>query len=177
MISKIPMVRPPLKTATDWLDSDQPEQVIGLLLKCLHHSLRQAVDEALREHAVGLSFAQFATLMGLLHDPGVTGAQLARRAMVSPQTMNSVLRRLEQDGLITRRPHPESRRADSWFIDTAGKQQLTQARAVGDSVFIRMLTTLGATEVQRLESYLRRCLSALKTSPCLTGQAVNNCKD
>ncbi|HEX5419224.1 MAG TPA: MarR family transcriptional regulator, partial [Gammaproteobacteria bacterium] len=69
--------------------------MIGFLFKSLHHSLRHAMDEALRRRGLPLSFAHFATLFGLDCEPGSTGAQLARRAMVSPQTMNPVLRRLE----------------------------------------------------------------------------------
>jgi DNA-binding MarR family transcriptional regulator len=144
---------------------DPPEQVIGFLFKSLHHSLRQAVDEALRRHGVELSFAHFATLFGLHYEPGSTGAQLARRAMVSPQTMTPVLRRLEAEGLIERRPHPESRRADSWFLTEEGTKQFLRARAVGEEVFSRMLSALDAAELERLQDYLGRCISALGSSP------------
>ena len=92
------------------------------------------MDEALRRHGFELSFAHFATLFGLHFEPGSTGAQFARRAMVSPQTMNPVLRRLEAEGLIERRPHPDSRRADSWFLTERGTEQFRRARAVGRGV-------------------------------------------
>jgi len=108
-----------------------------------------------------MSFAQVASLFGLYYQPGSTGAQLARRAMVSAQSMNAALHRLEQDGLIERRPHPESRRADSWFLTDEGSQQFAHARAVGDPVLARMLSALNQDEVGRLEDYLTRCLEAL----------------
>ena len=142
---------------------DKPEHVIGLLLKSLHHSLRQAVDEALRQQGVEMSFAHFAALFSLHTEPGITGAQLARRAMVSAQTMNSVLRRLEHDGLIERRPHPESRRADSWSLTEQGSAELARGRVVGDAVFARMLAALSSAEIAALQSYLRRCIAALET--------------
>jgi DNA-binding MarR family transcriptional regulator len=97
-----------------WLRLDKPEHIVGFLLKSLQHSLRQSMDEALRKRGLELSFAHFAALFVLHSDPGITGAALARRALVSPQTMNSALRRLELEGRIERRPHPDSRRADSW---------------------------------------------------------------
>ena len=142
----------------------KPEDHVGFLLKNLHYGLRQALEEALREQRVGLSFAQLTALFGLLFEPGLTGAQLARRATVSAQTMNSILRRLESDALIERRPHPESRRADAWFLTEDGSEQLAQARAIGDPVFARMLSALSSTEVAELQSYLRRCIAAVEAS-------------
>jgi DNA-binding MarR family transcriptional regulator len=138
-----------------------PEQQVAFLLKSLHHSLRQAVDEALRGRGIEMSFAHFATLAGLLFEPGIVGAQLAKRALVSAQTMNSILRRLEADGLIERRPHPKSRRADSWFLTDEGTQQLARARVVADSVFSRMLAALSPAEIGAFQGCLERCIAAL----------------
>jgi DNA-binding MarR family transcriptional regulator len=142
-----------------------PEQQVAFLLKSLHHSLRQAVDEALRRHGIEMSFAHFATLVGLVMEPGIAGAQLARRTLVSPQTMNAILRRLEEDGLIERRPHPESRRADSWFLTDEGLEQLARARLVADSVFARMLGALSPSEIGMLQGCLERCIAALDHAP------------
>jgi DNA-binding MarR family transcriptional regulator len=170
MVGNRLMRRNQKQDSTAWIQSDQPEHVVGFLLKSLHHALRQSVDEALRERGVGLSFAHFATLFGLFLEPGIPGAQLARRALVSAQTMNSILRRLEKDGLIERRPHPESRRADSWSLTKQGSEQLARARVIGDAVFSQMLSALSAPEVAQLQGYLRRCIAALEdnTDPRLS---------
>jgi DNA-binding MarR family transcriptional regulator len=141
---------------------ERSEHIVGFLLKSLQHTLRQRMDEAMRTHGIELSFAHFAALFGLYSEPGSNGAKLARRAFVSAQTMNSVLRRLEDDGHIERRPHPDSRRADSWFLTDEGLEQLERARKVGQRVFDRMLGSLDATELERLESYLKRCNTALE---------------
>jgi DNA-binding MarR family transcriptional regulator len=145
--------------APPWLNS--PQQVIGFLLKSLQHTLRQTMDEALRKQGVELSFAQFVALFGLQSAPGITGAQLARRAFVSAQTMNSALRRLELGGYIERRPHPDSRRADSWSLTSAGRAELERARDVGAGIFTRMLAPLDNDELAAFEDYLRRCVGAL----------------
>ena len=145
-----------------WLKLDKPEHIVGFLLKSLQHTLRQSMDEALRKKGLGLSFAHFAALFALYCEPGTTGAKLARRAMVSPQTMNSALRRLESDGRIERRPHPDSRRADSWTVTSGGLDLLEQARGVGNAIFERMLAPLDRAETAALESSLRRCISALE---------------
>jgi DNA-binding MarR family transcriptional regulator len=146
------------------LKLDTPDHVIGFLLKSLQHTLRQTMDEALRKRGSELSFAHFAALFGLHCEPGSTGAKLARRAFVSAQTMNSVLRRLENDGLIERGPHPDSRRADSWTLTAQGLEQLEQARAVGAAIFSQMLAPLSAAEITQFEDYLRRCIAALESA-------------
>ena len=149
----------------DWLKLERPEHALGFLLKSLQHTLRQRIDEALRKQGVELSFAQFSALFNLHCDPGVTGAQLARRAMVSAQTMNSALRALERDGYIERRPHPASRRADSWSLTDVGLAELVRARQVGSAVFERMLAGFDAKEISAFVDYLRRSISALDGEP------------
>jgi DNA-binding MarR family transcriptional regulator len=143
-----------------WAELGKPERV-GFLLKALHHTLRQTIDEALRKQGVELSFAHLAALFNLHYDPGISGAQLARRAMVSAQTMNSALRALELDGYIARRPHPDSRRADSWSLTAAGVAELKRARAVGSAVFGNMLAGWTTQELTAFEHSLRRCVAAL----------------
>jgi DNA-binding MarR family transcriptional regulator len=143
------------------LKRDNPAHFLGFLLKSLQHTLRQRFDEALRKQGVELSYAQFAALFNLHGDPGVTGGQLARRAMVSAQTMNSALHALERDGYIERRPHPRSRRADSWSLTDAGLEELARARQVGSAIFARMLADFESTEIAAFEDYLRRCIGAL----------------
>ena len=144
-----------------WLKLEKPEHILGFLLKSLQHTVRQRIDEALRKQGVELSFAQFAALFNLHSDPGVTGARLARRAFVSAQTMNAALRALERDGYLERRPHPLSRRADSWSLTEAGLAELTRAGRVGSAVFERMLGQFDAKEIAAFEDYLRRCIVAL----------------
>lgn len=140
---------------------ENPAHVLGFLLRSLQHTLRQRFDEALRKQGVELSFAQFAALYNLNSDSGVTGAGLARRAMVSAQTMNSALHALERDGYIERRPHPSSRRADSWSLTRSGLAELERARRVGSAIFARMLAQFEADEIGAFEDYLRRCIASL----------------
>ena len=104
----------------------EPKHSVGFLLRLLQHTLQQTMHDALRKEGVELSFAAVVALFGLHFEPGIPGAKLARRAFVSAQTMNSVLRHLELGGLIERRPHPDSRRADSWSLTEAGLVWLRQ---------------------------------------------------
>jgi DNA-binding MarR family transcriptional regulator len=161
----------------EWPKLEKPEHIIGFLLKSLHHTLRQTFDETLRKQGVELSFAQFAALYNLHSDPGVTGARLARRALVSAQTMNSALRALELDGYIERRPHPLSRRADSWSLTDAGLEELARARQVGKTIFARMLGSFDTKEIAAFEDYLRRCIEALDADAAPVAKASLRSRD
>jgi DNA-binding MarR family transcriptional regulator len=143
------------------LESVPPEEAIPYLLKSLHHSLRQAVDELFRQEHIELSFAHFATLYALDVEPGVAGAELARRGFVTAQTMNTLLRRLEKDGDIERRPNPANARADCWFLTRAGQRRFQRAKAIGDFLWKRMLSTLKPAEVTQLQNLLQRCITGL----------------
>lgn len=151
----------PLKSRSLRLETRRPGEVIAYLLKSLHHSLRQAVDESFRVQRIDMSFAHLATLYTLQAEPGVTGAELARRSFVTAQTMNTILHRLEKDGDIERRPNPASMRADSWFITRTGEERLERAKVAGAQVWQRMLSTFKAAEVAQLQGLLQRCIVGL----------------
>lgn len=155
------MSQRPVKNSHPPQPARAPGEVVAYLLKSLHHSLRQAVDEAFRLRRIEMSFAHLATLYVLQHEPGLAGAELARRGFVTAQSMNTILRRLEKDGDIERRPHPASLRADSWFITRTGEQRLQRAKVVGDEVWRRMLSTFKVDEVAQLQSLLERCITGL----------------
>ena len=141
--------------------SRRPGEMIPHLLKGLHHSLRQAVDEAFRVRGIDMSYAHLAALYTLEDEPGVAGAELARRSFVTAQTMNTILHRLEKDGDIERRPHPANLRADSWFLTKAGEHRLEVAKKVGEEVWRGMLSAFKASEVEQLQELLQRCVVGL----------------
>src|SRR5262245_52554761 len=67
--------------------------------------VRRAIDEVVSTR--GLSVNQYTTMSVLERRSGLSNAQLARRALVSPQSMNEVLLGLERRGLVRRRAHPD----------------------------------------------------------------------
>ena len=137
-------------------------QRVGLLFRSVNVNFREAIEAALREQDVSLSFAQVSVLSILNGNPGLNGAQIARLAMVSPQALTSVLRQLSASRLLDRKPHPESLRADSWHITDKGTKLLTRARTAFDEVTSRMLSGLNTQDVASLERYLRLCAGSLE---------------
>lgn len=139
-----------------------PHDHLGYLFKRLQHSMRQAFDEALRIRGVGLSFAHVVTLFCISHEPGISGAQIAKRTMVTAQTVNTILHRLEKEGSVARRPHPDNRRVDCWYITEVGRTLMRQAKAAGAPIWASMLAPLSQAEVVQLRGMLKRCIEGLE---------------
>jgi len=138
-----------------------PEEQIGYLLKRLMHLFRHLVDMRLRRGS-DISFAHLVTLDQIQHEPGVAGARLARRLFVTAQTMTGLLRRLEKEGCIERRPDPHNRRADRWYLLARGVEKLNLARNAGGPVMTQMLSLLQPGEITALRAYLERCVEGLE---------------
>lgn len=80
---------------------------------------------------VGLTPDQFTTLRWLAeNDPaGMTQRDLGRLMSSDPNTITSILKRMEAAGLVRRSPHPEDRRANCIRITETGCELLARARA------------------------------------------------
>lgn len=70
----------------------------------LDRVLRRRIESAVQEF--GLSVTQYTLLSVLASQPDLSSAQLARRAYVSPQSMNETLLNLEKEELLKRVPDP-----------------------------------------------------------------------
>ena len=146
-----------------------PDEQIGYLLKRLMHQFRHQVEERLRR-STDVSFAHLVVLDQLEQEPGIAGARLAKRLLVTAQTMTGLLRRLETEGAIERRPDPHNRRADRWYLLALGRERLNSARCSGGLVMTQMLSQLSAREVAELRGYLERCVAGLESAE--TGDKV-----
>jgi DNA-binding MarR family transcriptional regulator len=97
----------------------------GYLLRQAWHSLRSAMEIALRPH--GLTAPQYGVLSVLRHDPGASGADLARAYNTTPQAMNGVLATLERESLIERGHHPTHGRILQATLTGEGRRRLEAA--------------------------------------------------
>jgi len=139
---------------------DRVESRVGYQMKRAQHALRVEMDKALRE--VGMTTAQYAALSTLEAAPGLSGAELARRSFVTPQTMNVILANLEAAGLVVRRPHPEHGRVLKTYLTEMGEESVTRAHGLVEAVERRMLDRLSQDDRRRLLEALRGCADALE---------------
>ncbi len=135
----------------------------GYLLKRAQTALNAAMVGALREH--GATLAQYAVLTALDEEPGLSNAGLARRAFVTPQTMNQVLRELEQKAWVTRHPHPAHARILQADLTEAGRAALRACHQAVNVIENQMLAPLAPADVQQLTAMLQACIQALSPDP------------
>ncbi len=142
-----------------------PNRRIGFLLKQVHHLLNAAIEGEMRAQGVGLTFPRAVALVSLLEDEGLSNAELARQAMVSPQTMHQILLRLEQDGLVVRSADPNHGRVQRTALTDAGRALLIRGVATSEPVFERLLHGLGAGERAELTRLITHCVGNLLRDP------------
>jgi DNA-binding MarR family transcriptional regulator len=142
---------------------------IASLVKRLLHLFRESLDEKLRP--CGVTAAQLHVLAKLDHEPGISGARLARACMVTPQTTQVLLRGVEKNGWIVRTRHPENERILLATLTPSGKRVLARSRTAIGHIYRQMLDGLAAKEVHALESLLTRCAANIESGRTGASQA------
>jgi DNA-binding MarR family transcriptional regulator len=96
-----------------------------------------AVNDAVSNH--GVSTAQIGVLRQLANEPGLSGAELARRLLITPQGVQLALKALEERGLVQRKPDPQHARILQAFLTEQGRNVaeavVKDAIAAHDAVF------------------------------------------
>ena len=133
---------------------------LGVLIKETQSVLHQRMDEVLRP--LGLTVPQYAGLEALWDSPGITAAELARRAFVSRQSMNVVLQGLEKRGLIERSEEPGPRRERATVLRVSAVRLRSRAHAEVARVVESMTAGLSQADVARLMELLTTCRDALR---------------
>lgn len=129
------------------------------VLARLTRVVQRLLEEMLTAH--GLSLPQFTVLAVLLRRPGLSNAQLARRAYITPQSMQEVLRVLEDRALIRRTPASENQRILRARLTATGKR--LAARADSDAAQIEDAMLADLSDARRLQfvNSLRQCVASL----------------
>ncbi|MBB3073677.1 MarR family winged helix-turn-helix transcriptional regulator [Streptomyces violarus] len=109
-------------------------------------------DQRLRP--LGIAAAQYTLLMSVHGDPGLTGAELARRLNVTPQAVASQVARLEERGQLERRPHPRHRHVQELHLTGAGLDSLRDADAMIVEIEQRIAGKLGPKKAAQLRTLL-----------------------
>ena len=99
---------------------------LGYLLRQAQAATRLALERALA--GLGVTPPQFAVLTMLKAYPGLSGADLARVAVLTPQTVGVIIRNLERDGAIEKQPHPVHGRLLQWTLTRRGATLLGKCR-------------------------------------------------
>lgn len=135
------------------------EPRVSYLVGRLDRALRRRLDEVLEPR--GLSVRQYTTLSVLRARSGLSNAQLARRSLMTPQSMSEVLVALEARGLVRRVPDESHGRVMRTELTRAGSALLESCDRAVDGLEEQMLAELPATERSGLLDALRSCARGL----------------
>src|ERR1700753_3869597 len=112
------------------------DKILCVLRQAFHFSLT-TVNEAISGH--GVTTAQIGLMRQLANEPGLSGAELARRLLISPQGVQLALAALERRGLVERKQDPQHGRIMQAYLTAAGRAVtsavLTDALAAHERVF------------------------------------------
>jgi DNA-binding MarR family transcriptional regulator len=137
------------------------DRSVGYVVKQVQAALHAAMDGVLRP--LDLSVAQYACLELLGQRPGLSNSELARRAFVTRQSMNLVLRRLQERGLLARPDQAAHGRALPTELTPAGQAKLREASVAVRAVERRLFSPLSAEQQRRLRDDLAACAAVAFT--------------
>jgi DNA-binding MarR family transcriptional regulator len=132
---------------------------LGHLIKRAEHSLITAKERLLRLEE--LSVTQYSALLVLAESPGATGAQVARRCLVTPQSMVPVLASLEDRGFIERRPSTVHAKVYEITLTDKGMDKLKRADLLAGALERRLAVAFNGTEHRQLRDLLERAIEVL----------------
>jgi DNA-binding MarR family transcriptional regulator len=99
---------------------------LGYLLRQAQGASRLSLERSLGEF--GVTAPQFVVLTMLKAYPGLSGAELARVALLTPQTVGVIIGNLERDEAIRKTPDPAHGRRLQWTLTPRGLTLLEQCR-------------------------------------------------
>ncbi|WP_313617068.1 MarR family transcriptional regulator [Agrobacterium sp.] len=139
---------------------DDTYRSLGYALKRAQQALRGRLDTALRD--IGLTTPQYSVLAGLEKNNGLSNAELARRAFVTPQTMQAIIVTLEKAGLIKREAHPDNGRILTTGLTAEGRQAVRAAHEIAANAEQQVRNAVAPDEPDIIYAALLRIAEAMR---------------
>jgi DNA-binding MarR family transcriptional regulator len=104
-------------------------------------------------------------LLPLYAQDGLRMGDLAREARLAKQTMTTMVRLMERDGLVERRPDPHDRRSSRIFLTTRARAFEPVAEAAVQALTADVAASLGPDVMQALADGLRALMDLAQGAP------------
>jgi DNA-binding MarR family transcriptional regulator len=135
---------------------------LAYLLRQAQAAARLSLERALGE--LGVTSPQFVVLTMLKAYPGLSGADLARVALLTPQTVGVIIRNLERDGAIVKTPHPVHGRMLQWTLTPHGLALLQKCRRHAQALEQRLADAMNDKELATIRRWLAKIAADLQDS-------------
>jgi DNA-binding MarR family transcriptional regulator len=122
------------------------------------------IERLLAAHEPPFTVAQYLTLQAIA-DGEIVGAELARRAAVSPAAISQLLAALENAGMLTRDRLDNDRRRQSLALTEHGQWALRSAQTALRERLAGLLADMPPPETDALARLLERLQASLSGTP------------
>jgi DNA-binding MarR family transcriptional regulator len=129
------------------------DNILWLLKQAFHFSLN-TVNDGISSH--GVTTAQIGLMRQLANESGLSGAELARRLLISPQGVQLALTALEGRGLVERKQDPQHGRILRAYLTDEGRAVTSAVLADALAAHERVFGVLTDAEQQLLHDLLAR---------------------
>lgn len=109
----------------------------------------------------GLTTPQYAALSILSRTPGLSSAQLARRAFVTAQSMQVMVAAFMRNGLVYREPDERNPRVLHLYLTELGEEIFARCQEAADELEERMVAGLADEQVGLLRDAMDVCVRNL----------------
>jgi DNA-binding MarR family transcriptional regulator len=130
------------------------EGYLGYLLRQAAGAYRLRLERALA--GLEVTPPQFSVLTMLAAYPGHSNADLARLALLTPQTVSVIVSNLEHMGAVVRRPHAIHGRIQHLRLSESGSALLAECRARAHAVERDLAAGLTSSDEQAIRRWLVR---------------------
>jgi DNA-binding MarR family transcriptional regulator len=152
------------------LNSEVDPRTIRLLdrMRVVAHALYQLGEQSVDN--AGLSYARFRILLSLLKSeefdgrPALTPSEISDRQGISRNTVSTLIRDLEEEGLLLRHLDPDDRRRFNLELTPAGRQLVRRHSADHFRAVAGCFDALTIEEQEQLDYLLARLGSSIESA-------------
>ncbi len=138
-------------------------QDTGYTIKQVQQQIHTVMEDALRP--LSLNISQYNVLKNLETSPFLIGAELARKAFVTPQTMHTILTTMERKNFVIRTAITGNNKSFSISITESGVATLKIAERSLDNVYAQANSALSTQEHAELNRLLNKLSTGLEPQP------------
>lgn len=153
------------------LPPDGGETNAGLLVHDIARLMRRIINA--EGKALGLSLAQWRTLMHLSRREGCRQAELAEVLEIAPITLGRLIDRMEKLALLERRPNPEDRRAVQLYLRPRARAIVERLWQFAAEVLAQSMRGMSVAQQRQLgQALVLARANLLAMAPAARGKAA-----
>ena len=140
----------------------EKENSPGHLANHMARLFAQGLHRRIKPH--GLAPAQFMLLLELWAEDGLTQKQLVERLDVEQATIANTLFRMERDGFVRRRPHPDDGRVQQVWLTPAAFSLREPATKAARAQNQMALANLSDSEKETFIDLMKRVVDTMRSN-------------